>query len=86
MDIFNSRVYKNANIALLGTPAGKYFSMQLMALRMRRKNIQVFIIAPLKGMSSTRPVPNIGGIYPDFTGLPELYPNIMEIRNGQGDE
>ena len=37
-DIFNSAVYKNANIAILGTSgAGKTFTMQLMALRMRRK-------------------------------------------------
>ena len=50
VDIFDSRVYKNANIAILGTSgAGKTFTMQLMALRMRRKGIQVFIIAPLKG-------------------------------------
>ena len=50
VDIFDSRVYKNANIAILGTSgAGKTFTLQLMALRMRRKGIQVFIIAPLKG-------------------------------------
>ena len=50
VDIFDSRVYKNANIAILGTSgAGKSFTMQLMATRMRRKGIQVFIIAPLKG-------------------------------------
>ena len=47
VDIFNSRVYKNANMAILGTSgAGKTFTMQLMALRMRRRSIQVFIIAP----------------------------------------
>lgn len=50
VDIFNSKKYKNANMAILGTSgAGKTFTMQLMALRMRRKNIQVFILAPLKG-------------------------------------
>lgn len=50
VDIFNSAVYRNANIAIVGTSgAGKTFTMQLMALRMRRKGIQVFIIAPLKG-------------------------------------
>lgn len=49
VDIFNSAVYKNANLAILGTSgAGKTFTMELMALRMRRKGIQVFIIAPLK--------------------------------------
>ena len=55
VDIFNSRVYKNANMAILGTSgAGKTFTMQLMALRMRRKNIQVFIIAPIS-LSVVRP-------------------------------
>ena len=44
VDIFNSRVYKNANMAILGTSgAGKTFTMQLMALRMRRKGTQVCI-------------------------------------------
>lgn len=38
VDIFDSRIYKNANIAILGTSgSGKTFTMQLMALRMRRK-------------------------------------------------
>ena len=45
VDIFNSRVYKNANMVLLGTSgAGKTFTLQLIALRMRRKGTQVFII------------------------------------------
>ena len=49
-DIFDSRQYKNSNICILGcSGAGKTFTMQTMALRMRRKGIQVFIIAPLKG-------------------------------------
>lgn len=49
-DIFDSKQYKNSNIAILGTSgSGKTFTMQTMALRMRRKGIQVFIIAPLKG-------------------------------------
>ena len=42
VDIFNSAIYKNANMAILGTSgAGKTFTMQLMGLRMRRKNIPV---------------------------------------------
>ena len=62
VDIFNSRVYKNANMAILGTSgAGKTFTMQLMALRMRRKGIQVFIIAPLKGHEFLRACRNTGG-------------------------
>lgn len=58
VDIFNSRNYKNANISIMGTSgAGKTFTMQLMGLRMRRKGIQVFVIAPLKGHDFTVPVP-----------------------------
>ena len=64
VDIFNSRIYKNANMAILGTSgAGKTFTLQLMALRMRRKNIQVFIIAPLKGHEFRRACNNIGGTF-----------------------
>lgn len=56
VDIFNTQIYKNANIAILGTSgAGKTFTLQLMALRMRRKNIQVFIIR-IRDMSSQGPV------------------------------
>ena len=81
VDIFNSRVYKNANIALLGTSgAGKTFSMQLMALRMRRKNIQVFIIAPLKGHEFHRACTNIGGEFIQISPASRNCINIMEIR------
>ena len=62
VDIFNSRTYKNANMVLLGTSgAGKTFTLQLVALRMRRKGTQVFIIAPLKGHEFLRACNNIGG-------------------------
>lgn len=81
VDIFNSRVYKNANIALLGTSgAGKTFTMQLMALRMRRKNIQVFIIAPLKGHEFHRACSNVGGEFIQISPASRNCINIMEIR------
>lgn len=81
VDIFNSRNYKNANIALLGTSgAGKTFSMQLMALRMRRKNIQVFIIAPLKGHEFHRACNNIGGEFIQISPASKNCINVMEIR------
>ena len=39
VDIFNSKIYKNANMAILGTSgAGKTFTLQLMAMRLREKN------------------------------------------------
>lgn len=81
VDIFNSRTYKNANMAILGTSgAGKTFTMQLMALRMRRKNIQVFIIAPLKGHEFHRACSNIGGEFIQISPASRNCINIMEIR------
>ena len=81
VDIFNSRFYKNANMAILGTSgAGKTFTMQLMALRMRRKNIQVFIIAPLKGHEFHRACSNIGGEFISISPASRSCINIMEIR------
>ena len=79
VDIFNSRVYKNANMAILGTSgAGKTFTMQLMALRMRRKGTQVFIIAPLKGHEFLRACRNVGG--ESISPASKQCINIMEIR------
>ena len=81
VDIFNSKVYKNANMAILGTSgAGKTFTMQLMALRMRRKNIQVFIIAPIKGHEFYRACKNIGGEFIQISPAAKNCINIMEIR------
>ena len=80
VDIFDSRVYKNANIAILGTSgAGKTFTLQLMALRMRRKGIQVFIIAPLKGHEFHRACSNIGGQFISISPASQNCINIMEI-------
>lgn len=81
VDIFNTRTYKNANMAILGTSgAGKTFTMQLMALRMRRKNIQVFIIAPLKGHEFHRACSNIGGEFIQISPASRNCINIMDIR------
>ena len=81
VDIFDSRVYKNANIAILGTSgAGKSFCMQLMATRMRRKGIQVFIVAPLKGHEFHRACANIGGEFISISPASQNCINIMEIR------
>lgn len=81
VDIFNSRIYKNANMAILGTSgSGKTFTMQLMALRMRRKNIQTFIIAPLKGNEFYRACNNIGGEFIQISPASHNCINIMEIR------
>lgn len=81
VDIFNSAVYKNANISIMGTTgAGKTFTLQLMALRMRRKKIQVFIIAPDKGHEFARACTNIGGEFIKISSASPSCINVMEIR------
>ena len=81
VDIFNSAIYKNANISILGTSgAGKTFSLQLMALRMRRKNIPIFIIAPLKGHEFHRACANVGGEFIQISPASPHCINVMEIR------
>ena len=56
------------------------FTMQLIALRMRRKNIQVFILAPLKGHEFKRACDNIGGEFIQISPASSNCINIMEIR------
>ena len=81
VDIFDFRIYKNTNMAILGTSgAGKTFTMQLMALRMRRKGIQVFIVAPLKGHEFHRACTNIGGEFIQISPASKNCINVMEIR------
>jgi hypothetical protein len=80
-DIFDSKQYKNSNICILGcSGAGKTFTMQTMALRMRRKIIQVFIIAPLKGHEFYRACKNVGGEFIQISPASRSCINIMEIR------
>lgn len=87
VDLFNSRIYKNANMVLIGTSgAGKTFTMQLLALRMRMTGIQVFILAPLKGHEFKRAAEAIGGSYIKIsTSSPDCI-NIMEIRRREESE
>lgn len=81
VDIFDSKVYKNANMAILGTSgAGKSFTMQLMATRMRRKGIQVFIVAPLKGHEFHRACTNIGGEFIQISPASKNCINVLQIR------
>lgn len=80
-DIFDSRQYKNANLAILGcSGAGKTFTMQLFSTRMRRKGMQIFIIAPLKGHEFYRACKNIGGEFIQISPASRNCINIMEIR------
>lgn len=81
VDFFNTKVHKNANLVLLGTSgAGKTFTMQLLALRMRMRGIQSFIVAPIKGHEFRRACAHIGGEFIKIApGSPHCI-NIMEIR------
>ena len=81
MDFFNSLIYKNANLSILGTSgAGKTFVLQLIATRMRRKGIQVFILAPLKGHEFFRACNTIGGSFIQISPSSKHCINIMAIR------
>lgn len=81
VDIFDSRIYKNANIAILGTSgAGKTYTLQCMALRMRQQGIQTFILAPDKGHEFKRACVAVGGQYIKLSPGSGQNINIMEIR------
>ena len=82
VDLFDTKKNKNANLNLLGTSgAGKTFTMQLLALRMRMRGIQCYIIAPIKGHEFRRACNRIGGQFINIApGSPHCI-NIMEIRH-----
>ena len=82
VDLFNTKMHKNANLNLLGTSgAGKTFTMQLLALRMRMRGIQCFILAPIKGHEFRLAFNKIGGEFIKIAaGSPHCI-NVMEIRH-----
>ena len=82
VDLFNTKINKNANLNLLGTSgAGKTFTMQLLALRMRMRGIQCYILAPIKGHEFRRACNKIGGEFIKIApGSPHCI-NVMEIRH-----
>lgn len=82
VDLFDTKKNKNANLNIIGTSgAGKTFTMQLLALRMRMRGIQSFIIAPIKGHEFRRACNKIGGQFIRIApGSPHCI-NIMEIRH-----
>ncbi len=86
VDIFDTKVYSNANVAILGTSgAGKTYTLELMALRMRQQGTQVFIIAPLKGVEFEKACKAVGGSFVKIApGSPDTI-NVMEIRKKSDD-
>lgn len=72
---------KKSQRNVLTSGAGKTFTMQLLALRMRMRGIQCFILAPIKGHEFRRACIHIGGQYIKIApGSPHCI-NIMEIRH-----
>ena len=81
VDPFNTKVNKNANFTICGTSgAGKTYTMQVMALRMRMRGIQCFILAPLKGHEFKRACHKVGGAYIKLAPGSTACINVMEIR------
>ena len=81
VDPFNTKVNKNANFTICGTSgAGKTFTMQVMALRLRMRGVQCYILAPLKGHEFKRACHKIGGTYIKLAPGSSACINVMEIR------
>ena len=82
VDLFNTKINKNANLTMCGTSgAGKTFTLQLLALRMRMRGILCYIIAPIKGHEFKRACSKIGGEFIKIApGSPHCI-NVMEIRH-----
>lgn len=81
VDPFNTKVNKNASFTICGTSgAGKTFTMQVMALRLRMRGVQCYIIAPLKGHEFKRACHKIGGTYIKLAPGSSACINVMEIR------
>ena len=81
VDIFNTSLYKNANMVILGTSgAGKTFLLQLLAMRNRLQGTGVMIIAPLKGHEFRNSCLAVGGQFVKIAPGSNDCINIMEIR------
>lgn len=81
VDSFDTHKYNNANMTVLGpSGTGKTYTIQTIALRLRSKKQQVFIIAPLKGHEYRRACEAVGGQYIKIAPGSGQNINIMEIR------
>lgn len=81
VDIFNSAVYRNANIAIVGTSgAGKTFTMQLYGFAYAKKRYSGLYNSPFKGSRVLRACKNIGGEFIQISPATKNCINIMEIR------
>ena len=87
LDLFDTKKYKNANLNITGTTgAGKTFFFQTLALRMRMRGTQCFILAPLKGHEFRRACSNTGGQFIRLSPGSKDCINVMEIRQTTSPE
>lgn len=78
---FNTRMFKNANMILLGTSgSGKSFTEQFFTRRLRYMGIQVIGILPLKAHEYRRGLKHMGGTFVRLVPSSKDCVNIMEIR------
>ena len=87
LNLFDERRNPNANLCLLGTSgAGKTFTLQLLALRMRMRGIPCFLIAPIKGHEFRRACERVGGSFVRLAPGSANAINPMELRIGTGEQ
>lgn len=81
IDLFDERKHKNANLNIIGTSgAGKTFTMQLLAERMRFTGTVCYIIAPIKGYEFRSMCDALGGEFIRIAAGSDNYINVMDIR------
>ncbi len=78
---FNTKFYANANMCIIGTSgAGKTFTEQMFAYRMRLTGIRCFFVLPVKGYEYRDGCKAIGGEYISLYPGADTCINIMQIR------
>lgn len=83
---FDTSVHKNANMVLMGTSgAGKTYTLELMALRIREMGTQCFILAPDKAHEFKRASDSVNGSFIKISPSSKNHINIMDIRPEESD-
>ncbi|WP_081675864.1 VirB4 family type IV secretion system protein [Butyrivibrio sp. AC2005] len=78
---FNTQLYSNGNIVIMGTPgSGKSFLEMMLASRMRMMGVRTMFILPLKAHEYYNACEKMGGEYIKFIPGGKTCVNIMEIR------
>jgi len=81
LDNFNTQIFSNANIMLLGTSgSGKTFTELMLSRRMRLSGMRTYFILPVKGMEYKAAVENIGGEYIPLHPGSKACLNLLQIR------